>query len=204
MSDVADDTLEAKVREGARLMLAAVLDEEFSAFLGRDRYERSDEFCGYRNGYHRSRELTVEVSAVAVKVPRVSDVSPEVSEDGYSSQIVRRYERTSRQTQELFRKLYMEGLSTGGFELVFRELVGETTALSANAIVRLKSRWEDEYREWRDSRLASCRYAYKWAGRRVPWSRRRSGEDGAVVRGWSEGRRDEGAGRDGTRLQGEH
>ena len=145
-------------------MLAAALEEEISAFLGRERYERSDEFRGYRNGYHRSREVTVGVSAVEVKVPRVSDVPTEVSEDGYSSQIVRRYERSSRQTQELFRKLYMEGLSTGDFEPVFRELVGETTALSANAIVRLKSRWESEYRTWRDSRLDSCcGYAYIWA-----------------------------------------
>ena len=77
--------------------------------------------------------------------------------------IVRRYERSSRQTQELFRKLYMEGLSTGDFEPVFRELVGETTALSANAIVRLKSRWEEEYRSWRASRLDEDRYAYIWA-----------------------------------------
>lgn len=57
----------------------------------------------------------------------------------------------------------MEGLSTGDFEPVFRELVGETTALSANAIVRLKGRWEDEYRLWRSSRLDSCGYAYIWA-----------------------------------------
>ena len=52
-TDVVEDTLEAKVREGARLMLAAALDEEVNVFLGRDRYERSDEFRGYRNGYHR-------------------------------------------------------------------------------------------------------------------------------------------------------
>ena len=161
--DVVEDTLEAKVREGARLMLAAALEEEVSAFLGRERYERSEEFRGYRNGYHRSREVTVGVSAVEVKVPRVSDVPEEVSADGYESKIVKRYERTSRQTQELFRKLYMEGLSTGDFEPVFRELVGETTALSANAIVRLKSSWEDEYRVWRGSRLDSCGYAYIWA-----------------------------------------
>ena len=77
---VVEDTLEAKVREGARLMLAAALEEEISAFLGRERYERSDEFRGYRNGYHRSREVTVGVSAVEVKVPRVSDVPTEVSE----------------------------------------------------------------------------------------------------------------------------
>ena len=87
----------------------------------------------------------------------------EVSPDGYSSRIVRRYERSSRQTQELFRKLYMEGLSTGDFESVFRELVGETTALSANAIVRLKSRREDEYRSWRASRLDEYRYTYIWS-----------------------------------------
>ena len=89
-----EDTLEAKVREGARLMLAAAIEDEVSAFLGRDRYERSEEFGGYRNGYHRSRELTVGVSAVEVKVPRVSEVPAEVSPDGYSSGIVRRYERT--------------------------------------------------------------------------------------------------------------
>ena len=160
---VVGDTLEEMVREGARRMLAAALDEEVNAFLGRERYQRSDEFRGFRNGYHRSRELTVGVSAVEVKAPRVSDVPSEVSPDGYRSRIVKRYERTSRQTQELFRKLYMEGLSTGDFEPVFRELVGETTALSANAIVRLKSRWEDEYREWRSRRLDSCRYAYIWA-----------------------------------------
>ena len=144
-------------------MLAAALEEEVNAFLGRERYERSDEVRRYRNGYYRSREVTVGVSAVEVRVPRESDVPEEVSGEGYRSKIVKRYERTSRQTQELFRKLYMEGLSTGDFEPVFRELVGETTARSANAIVRLKSRWEEEYREWHGSRLDSCRYAYIWA-----------------------------------------
>ncbi len=87
----------------------------------------------------------------------------EVSQKGFESKIVKRYERTSRQTQELFRKLYMEGLSTGDFEPVFRELVGETAALSANAIVRLKQRWESEYRAWRSRMLNGLRYAYIWA-----------------------------------------
>ncbi len=51
-------------------MLAAALEEEVSTFLGRDRYERGEEFRGYRNGYHPSRELTVGVSAVEVKVAK--------------------------------------------------------------------------------------------------------------------------------------
>ena len=73
-------------------MLTAALEEEDSAFLGREPYERLGEFRGYQNGYHRSREVTV---------PRVSDVPA----DGYRSKIVKRHERSSRQTQELFRKL---------------------------------------------------------------------------------------------------
>ena len=74
-ANVVDDTLEAMVREGARRMLAAALEEEVSGFLGRDRYERGEEFRGYRNGYHRSRELTVGVSAVEVKAPRGGHVN---------------------------------------------------------------------------------------------------------------------------------
>ena len=160
--DVVGNTLEGMAREGARRMLAAALEEEVSAFLGRDRYERGEEFRGYRNGYHPSRELTVGVAAVDVKVPRVRDVPSEVSPDGFESKIVRRYERTSRQKQDLFRKLYMEGLSTGDFEPVFRELVGETAALSPNAIVRLKQRWESDYRAWCGRMLNEYRYAYIW------------------------------------------
>ena len=41
-ANVVDDTLEAMVREGARRMLAAALEEEVSGFLGRDRYERGE------------------------------------------------------------------------------------------------------------------------------------------------------------------
>jgi len=46
---------------------------------------------------------------------------------------------------------------------VFRELVGETTALSANAVVRLKEHWGKEYEVWRHRFLGDHRYAYIWA-----------------------------------------
>ena len=88
--------------------------------------------------------MTVEVWAVEVKVPRVSDAPIEVSAAGFESKIMKRYERTSRQSYDLFRRLYMEGLSTGDFEPVFREILAETATLSPNAIVRLKQRWESE------------------------------------------------------------
>ena len=59
-------------------MLAAVLEEEVNAFLGRHRYQRGQTFRGYRNGYHPARELTVGLGPVAVRVPRVAQVPGEV------------------------------------------------------------------------------------------------------------------------------
>ena len=38
--DEVQDVLESYVREGAQQMLAAVLEEEVNAFLGRHRYQR--------------------------------------------------------------------------------------------------------------------------------------------------------------------
>ncbi len=157
------DAPEGYVREGARQMLAVVLEEEVNAFLGRHRYARGRQFRGYRNGYHQARELTVGLAAVEVRVPRVSQVPQEVAPQGFHSQVVQRYQRASQTTQRLFARLYLEGLATGDFEPVFRELVGETTALSANTVVRLKDHWGQEYQDWRCRPLGRHRYAYIWA-----------------------------------------
>lgn len=156
------DALEVLVQEGARRMLAAALEEEVNAFLGRHRYERGRAFRGYRNGYHSPREVTVGLGPVEVRAPRVAQVPAEVAPQGFQSQVVRRYQRASQTTHQLFARLYLEGLATGDFEPVFRELVGETTALSANAVVRLKERWGEEYEAWRRRPLWEHQYAYIW------------------------------------------
>ena len=161
--DEVQDALEACVQEGARKMLIAALEEEVNGFLERLRYQRGKEFRGYRNGYHPVRELTVGLGPVKVRVPRVAKVPPHVAPQGFQSQIVKRYQRASETTKRLFARLYLEGLATGDFEPVFRELVGETTALSPNAIVRLKESWEQEYAAWRKRPLWEHRYAYVWA-----------------------------------------
>ncbi len=161
--DEVQDALEACVQEGARKMLIAALEEEVNGFLERLRYQRGKEFRGYRNGYHPVRELTVGLGPVKVRVPRVAKVPPHVAPQGFQSQIVKRYQRASETTKRLFARLYLEGLATGDFEPVFRELVGETTALSPNAIVRLKECWEQEYEAWRKRPLWEHRYAYVWA-----------------------------------------
>jgi putative transposase len=175
--DEVQDALETFVQKGAREMLIAALEEEVNVFLERLRYQRSKQLRGYRNGYHPPREITVGIGPVEVRVPRVAKVPPEVAPQGFQSQIVKRYQRASETTKRLFARLYLEGLATGDFEPVFRELVGETTALSPNAIVRLKERWEKEYEAWRRRPLWEHRYAYTW-------------EDGVYLGGRSGERKD--------------
>jgi putative transposase len=140
--------------------LTAVLEEEVAAFLGRARYERGGRFRGYRNEYEASRELTVGMGAVAV---RVAQVPEEVDPEGYQSQLVPKYQRASASTQRLFTRLYLEGLATGDCEPVFRELVGGTTALAPTAIVRIKEQWAEDYALWRQRPLGDHCYAYVWA-----------------------------------------
>jgi len=137
--------------------LAAEVDE----FLGRQRYQRrllADH--GYRNGYGRPRAVAIGTWPVDVRAPRVRDL-PDDAEPFHSSILPRR-RMLSAETQRLFARLYLEGLSSGDFEPAFRELLGETAPLSSSTILRLKDEWATEYAAWR-VRPPTARYAYCWA-----------------------------------------
>jgi len=156
------DKLEDLARQGAETMLAAALEREVEEFLQRARYVRGREFRGYRNGHAPERTVGVGIGAVPVRMPRVSDVPPEVAPNGFESQIVGRYQRASEATQRLLARLYLEGLSTGDFEPVFRVLLGETAPLSPSSITRLKAEWQEEFDVWRTRGLDQHRYLYLW------------------------------------------
>lgn len=157
-----DDVLEMVVREGARKMLQAMLEAEIDDFLGRQRYQRAGEYRGYRNGHLPKRTIGVGMGAVEVSLPRVSDVPPDVSPDGFHSEMVSRYQRRSRTQARLMARLYLEGLASGDFEPVFRALVGETAALSPSSILKLKADWQHEYESWKKRPLRG-RYVYLYA-----------------------------------------
>ena len=63
------DELNRLVREGARQMIAAMLDVEVDDFLQRTRYERGGDGRGYRNGDAPERTIGVGVGAIAIRQP---------------------------------------------------------------------------------------------------------------------------------------
>lgn len=155
-----EDALDQVARHGAQVMLQKALEAEIEEFLQRPRYQRGGEFRGYRNGHGRERTVGIGTWAVPVKVPRVSD-TPEGS--AFESAVLPKRTRLSMETQKLFARLYLEGLSTGDFEPVFRQLLGETAPLSPNTMIRIKEEWEAEYKAWRERPLENERFIYTWA-----------------------------------------
>jgi transposase-like protein len=160
-NEVIDSTLERLVRDGARMMLERALEAEVVEFLGRNRYQRGSEFRGYRNGHQRAREVAVGTWSVPVRAPRVAEVP--AGSPAFESAILPKRRRLSKETQQLFCRLYLEGLSSGDFEPVFRQLLGEAAPLSSNTILRLKEEWEQEYSAWRRRPLQDERFLYVWA-----------------------------------------
>src|SRR6516164_1266247 len=67
--------LDEIVREGARRMLAAALEDEVAAYIAAHAAERdeSGRRLVVRNGHARPREVTAVAGALEVRAPRVDD-----------------------------------------------------------------------------------------------------------------------------------
>ena len=159
--------LDELVREGARRMLQAALEEEVNSFLAANsaKVDASGRRLVVRNGYMPSRELVTGAGSLAVSQPRVRDKSPD-SEDRvtFTSNILPPYLRRSKAIDELIPWLYLRGVSTGDFSEALQCLTGSPVdGVGPNTIVRLKEKWTDEYDAWNKRDLSEKQYVYVWA-----------------------------------------
>jgi len=151
-----ESMLDFLARQGALKMLTEALDMEVTAYLERRRYERAKaEAKGYRNG-RRLRQVAVLGANLTIPMQRVSGAD-------YRSSILAPYQRRSAGVDELFRRLYMEGLSSRDFEPALRSLIGEGTTLSASSIQRLAIQFQRDFEAFGRRPLSKKRYAYVWA-----------------------------------------
>ena len=153
-------SLESYIRSAAQTMIQAALELEVAEFLRRAKGEKSsaEEFRGYRNGYHRERVVSTAVGGLQVKVPRVSDNS-----EKFESNLVKPYQRRSQGLNNLFPKLFIEGLATRDFEPALRFLVGGQAPLSASSISRLNKEFKADYEKWLQADLSHKKFYYVYA-----------------------------------------
>ncbi len=156
---VVHDQLEELACAGAREMLTKALNEELDAYLGRDRYERTDSRRGYRNGT-TPRKLTLGSGTIQLAVPRIRDVPD--GQEPFESKILRKHQRRSDTLDTAFTNLFIEGLATRDFEPAIRLLAGEDAPLSPSTISRLTRRFKDQYEAFDQQDLSDRKFVYIW------------------------------------------
>ena len=154
------ESLEMFARSQIQTWLQQLLEEEVGELLGRDRYERRegvDVPLGYRNGHGKPRRLSMSCGTITIRRPRVRGL-----EERFESRILPLFKRRTQEVGELLPQLYLHGLAERDFELALRGLLGDGAPLSPSSIARLKERWLEEYRTWRQ-RPIEGELVYLWA-----------------------------------------
>ena len=159
LGEKSEPLLEELARKGAETRVQDMIEAEVEDHIGRQRYERkpSSQHTGYRNGHAPSRTLATRCGPVTVHPPKLR-----ATQKPFASKVLIKYQRQTDTVTSLLPDLYLVGLATGDFEGVLQEFLGEGASLSPATIVRLKAKWEEEYRIWCRRPLRS-RYAYVWA-----------------------------------------
>ena len=165
-SQESKDVLSDILRQGAQKMLGQAIEAEVEDWL-RQRAECRDERGRQqlvRNGHLPERSLVTGLGEIKVQQPRVRDRRPAEQREVFSSAILPRYLRKTKNMEELLPWLYLKGISTGDFSEALAALVGpDAKGLSASTITRLKTVWQDEYQAWGKRSLEGKRYVYVWA-----------------------------------------
>ncbi|ELX07602.1 IS256 family transposase [Acinetobacter baumannii] len=157
------DVLTALLRNGARQLIAQAVEVELQQLLQAHEELRLPDGrkAVVRNGYLPERSIQTGIGDVDIKVPKVRDRSG--SGIRFTIALLPPYLKRARSVEELLPWLYLKGISTGDYQEALAALLGENAkGLSANTISRLKERWIDEHREWRQRDLSDKRYAYLW------------------------------------------
>jgi putative transposase len=160
------ESLHEVLRRGAQQLLAQAIEAEVAEWI--DQHQHLTDQQGrrqvVRNGYLPERKIVTGVGEVTVQQPRVHDRRPAEEREKFSSKLLPPYLRKAKSVEELIPYLYLKGISTGDFQEALSALLGpDCPGLSATTIVRLKSVWEEEYKQWSARSLEEKEYVYVWA-----------------------------------------
>ena len=155
--------LEEIIREGARKLLQAAVEQEVSTYIEmfKELKDERGKRMVVRHGFLPERALLTGIGRVTVKQPRVRDKREGKS---FTSTILPRYMRRIPSLDNLIPVLYLKGVSSGDFTEALEAILGENAkGLSASTVVRLKKQWEHDFRAWAKRDLTGTRYVYFWA-----------------------------------------
>lgn len=143
--------VEARVRQGVKVVLEEVLQEEMTQHLEAGYRELTPTRQGERNGYYQRNLVTPAGKIERLEVPRDR-------EGEFVTEVFERYKRMTGDVEEAILEMYLSGISV-------RKIAGVTDALSKvrigkDAVSRIASRLEEQQKEWRERSLEEKSYPY--------------------------------------------
>ena len=140
-------------RIGARMMLQSALEEEITAHLERDYYERTSSAKGSRNG---SKPRTVKIGSgdIRIKMPQARNAG-----GPFHSLILPPRVTQMDAIQEIIPLLYMNGLSTRKVKKAIGTLIGKK-GLSHQNVMRISGRVVEEFNVWKKRDLSGLKVVY--------------------------------------------
>ena len=140
-------------RTGAKMMLQVAVEEELTAFLGRDYYERREGQGGSRSGT-KPRTVKIGCGDIGIRMPQVRDAGRPFHSGVLPPRVTRMDE-----VQDVIPLLYMNGLSTRKVKKSVYKLLGKR-GLSHQNVIRITARIVEEFNTWKKRDLSKLKAAY--------------------------------------------
>ena len=139
-----------KVSKLIESVLNQILEAQAEESLGADKYERTDERVGYRNGY-RPRQLFTRVGPITLQVPQTRDGS-------FSTEIFKRYQRSEQAFILALMEMVVNGVSTRKVTHITEELCG--ASFSKSTVSRLCVGLDARIKAFNERRLDEYHYPF--------------------------------------------
>jgi transposase-like protein len=151
--------LEMAIRQRARMLIDAIVEEELEQALGAAPSVRVGAArAGYRHGT-RERTLTTSLGPTTFAMPRARLVTAEGTTEEWRSDMVPRYQRRSAEVDEAMLGVYLGGTNTRRIKGALAPLL-RGGPLSKDAVSRLVGRLAEDFETWRHRDLAADAIQY--------------------------------------------
>ncbi len=149
------DRLSAALRGELRTLVERLIREELLEALGAEPYQRTPERRGYQHS-PRERTITTGLGPVTLTVPRGRLFTPEGGTAEWSSELLPRYARRTREVDAALAGLYLSGTNTRRVRQALKPLL-KGAPLSKSAVSRVVTGLKDQYEQWRSRDLSGER-----------------------------------------------
>ncbi len=158
-STVISHVLELLSENGLEAMAGAMstllnfsMEQERTAFLGADRYERSDDRRGRANGF-KPKTVTSRLGRLPLRIPQVRETR---NGEQFYPQSLEKGERSERALKLAVAEMWVKGVSTRKVKAITEQLCG--TEISSMQVSRCCAELDVELQSWRNRPLSKMQY----------------------------------------------